>query len=113
MYAQIQNGLIALDKGFTDYIVSPISRLFFFDIVFWDNGQSGEINLPIVVVWLMAGAIYFTLRFRFINLRAFRHAVDCVRGRYTNPDESGEISHFQALSAALSATFQLPSPAFT
>ena len=39
--------------------------------------------------------------------RAFRHALDCVRGRYTQPGDKGEISHFQALSAALSATVGL------
>jgi AGCS family alanine or glycine:cation symporter len=61
----------------------------------------------LVVLWLIIGATFFTLRFRFINLRGFRHAIDCVRGRYTQPSEAGEISHFQALSAALSATVGL------
>ena len=60
-----------------------------------------------MVVWLIFGAAFFTLRFQFVNLRGFRHALDCVRGRYTRPDETGEISHFQALSAALSATVGL------
>ncbi|MFP6641017.1 MAG: alanine/glycine:cation symporter family protein [Myxococcota bacterium] len=85
----------------------PIRTVLFFDLAFWDNGQSGETVLPAVVVWLVAGAVFFTLRFQFINIRGFRHGVDCVRGRYTGPDESGEISHFQALSAALSATVGL------
>ena len=107
MYAQIQNALAALDSMFAAYIVAPISAVLFFDVAFWDNGQPGEIVLPAVVVWLVAGAIYFTLKFRFINFRAFRHAIDCVRGRYTDPNAAGEISHFQALSAALSATVGL------
>jgi AGCS family alanine or glycine:cation symporter len=55
----------------------------------------------------MIGALYLTLRFQFVNLRGFRHAVDCVRGRYSNPADHGEISHFQALAAALSATVGL------
>jgi AGCS family alanine or glycine:cation symporter len=42
-----------------------------------------------------------------VNFRAFRHAIDCVRGRYTHDGDPGEISHFQALSAALSATVGL------
>jgi AGCS family alanine or glycine:cation symporter len=42
-----------------------------------------------------------------VNLRAFRHAIDCVRGLYSRPGDTGEISHFQALSAALSATVGL------
>ncbi|HIF97673.1 MAG TPA: alanine:cation symporter family protein [Myxococcales bacterium] len=107
MYAQIQNALAALDSAFADYIVAPIGSVLFLDVAFWDNGQPGEIVLPAVVVWLVLGAIYFTVQFRFINFRAFGHAIDCVRGRYTDPDEAGEISHFQALSAALSATVGL------
>jgi AGCS family alanine or glycine:cation symporter len=65
------------------------------------------LSLPLVVVWLILGASFFTLRFQFVNFRGFRHAVDCLRGVYTDPDEAGEISHFQALSAALSATVGL------
>ena len=107
MYAQVQNALAALDSLFAAYVVAPISAVLFLDIAFWDNGQPGEIVLPAVVVWLVAGAIYFTLKFRFINFRAFSHAIDCVRGRYTDPNAAGEISHFQALSAALSATVGL------
>ncbi|MCS5637500.1 MAG: alanine:cation symporter family protein, partial [Myxococcota bacterium] len=107
MYAQVQNALAALDSMFAAYVVAPISAVLFLDIAFWDNGQPGEIVLPAVVVWLVSGAIYFTLKFRFINFRAFSHAIDCVRGRYTDPNAAGEISHFQALSAALSATVGL------
>ena len=97
----------ALDAAFTSYIVAPISAVLFFDLAFWDNGQEGEIKLPIVVLWLALGAVFFTFRFQFVNLRAFRHAIDCVRGVYSGPGEKGEISHFQALSAALSATVGL------
>ncbi len=55
----------------------------------------------------MLGALFFTFRFQFVNFRGFRHGIDCVRGRYSEPGDSGEISHFQALSAALSATVGL------
>ena len=96
-----------LDAAFGAFIVEPIGRVIFFDVAFWDNGQPNEVQLPIVVVWLVLGAVFFTLRFQFINFRGFRHAIDCVRGRYTGVGEPGEISHFQALSAALSATVGL------
>ncbi|MBT4624013.1 MAG: alanine glycine permease, partial [Verrucomicrobia bacterium] len=43
----------------------------------------------------------------FINFRGFKHAIDVVRGKYDNPDAEGEVSHFQALSSALSATVGL------
>ena len=62
--------------------------------------------MPAVVAWLIAGALFFTLRFQFVNVRGFRHGIDCVRGVYSNFGEAGEISHFQALSG-LSATVGL------
>jgi AGCS family alanine or glycine:cation symporter len=104
---EAQGILAALDALFTRLVVTPIGAVLFWDVAFWDNGRPGEIQLPIVVLWLVLGALYFTLRFQFVNFRAFRHAVDCVRGRYSRPGDAGEISHFQALSAALSATVGL------
>jgi len=97
-----------LEAFFTGTVVAALESVIFFDVWFWDGGPGQpDVKLPLVVLWLMFGATFFTLRFRFINLRGFRHAIDCVRGRYTRPDEAGEISHFQALSAALSATVGL------
>jgi len=104
MYAYVQGLLGGLNGLFSDYIVAPINAVLFFDLAFWDNGAEAEIVLPAVVVWLIFGAVFFTLRLQFVNFRLFGHAIDCVRGRYTDPSETGEISHFQALSAALSAT---------
>jgi len=96
-----------LERLFAGYLVKPLSAVIFFDVAFWDNASGDAVQIPLVVLWLILGAIFFTLRFQFVNLRAFRHAIDCVRGRYTRPEECGEISHFQALSAALSATVGL------
>ncbi|MEZ5976142.1 MAG: alanine:cation symporter family protein [Planctomycetota bacterium] len=47
------------------------------------------------------------MRMGFVQLRALRHAVAVVRGKYDNPNDEGEVSHFQALTAALSATVGL------
>lgn len=63
--------------------------------------------VPIVVIWLILGGIVFTLTFKFINFRKFKLSLDIVRGRYSDPNESGEVSPFQALTAALSATVGL------
>lgn len=71
--------------------------------LFYDFGT----GMPFVVMWLIAGALFFTLRMGFINLRAFRHAIDVVRGRFDNDKEAGEVTHFQALTSALSATVGL------
>lgn len=95
-----------LDQFVGAQIVGPLAKVLFFDLWFWDDTETG-IKLPLVVAWLMFGAVFFTLRFRFINFRGFRHAIDCVRGRYSRPEDPGELSHFQALSAALSATVGL------
>jgi AGCS family alanine or glycine:cation symporter len=66
-----------------------------------------DVNVPLVVAWLVLGAVYFTLRMGLINLRGFGHAIAVTMGRYDNPDDVGEISHFKALSSALSATVGL------
>ena len=62
---------------------------------------------PFIVLWLVMGALILTLVMKFINFRAFKHALQVVRGKYDNPNETGEVTHFQALSAALSATVGL------
>jgi len=66
-----------------------------------------NMSVPVVVAWLVFGAVFFTLRMQFINLRAFGHAIMVTAGRYDRPEEAGEISHFKALSSALSATVGL------
>jgi AGCS family alanine or glycine:cation symporter len=99
----------AVESAFADWIVAPINDVIFFDLAFWDNSSAAgdAIQLPIVVAWLVLGALFFTFRFQFVNIRGFRHGIDCVRGKYSTPSDVGEISHFQALSAALSATVGL------
>ncbi|MGH7665634.1 MAG: alanine/glycine:cation symporter family protein, partial [Gemmatimonadaceae bacterium] len=58
-------------------------------------------------IWLVIGAIFFTIQMGFINFRGFGHAIALTRGKYDDPTAGGEVSHFQALSAALSATVGL------
>ncbi|MCI5084119.1 MAG: alanine:cation symporter family protein [Saprospiraceae bacterium] len=64
----------------------------------------GGFSIPFVLIWLIFGAIFFTVYMGFVNITAFKHAIDVVRGKYDDPDDSGEVSHFQALTAALSGT---------
>ncbi|MBJ19870.1 MAG: alanine glycine permease [Deltaproteobacteria bacterium] len=97
----------AAEHFFAEWVVAPINDVIFFDLAFWDDRAGNAIQIPIVVAWLILGALFFTFRFQFVNIRGFRHGVDCVRGKYSSPDEPGEITHFQALSAALSATVGL------
>jgi AGCS family alanine or glycine:cation symporter len=71
------------------------------------NGDPHTMSIPFVVVWLVLGALFFTIRMKFINFRAFRHAIHLIKGKYDNPNDKGEVSHFQALATALSATVGL------
>ena len=73
-------------------------------VMFWEIPGLG---MPLVVAWLLFGAVFFTLQMRFVNIRLFRHAIDLVRGKYDDPDSPGEVTHFQALASALSATVGL------
>ena len=61
-------------------------------------------QLPLVVLWLVVGAVFFTFRMGFVNVWGFKHAIELVRGDYANPDDAGEVSHFQALATAVSGT---------
>ena len=88
-----------------DHLVSPIVS-FIHKYVFFDI-PIGEYKIPFVVIWLVVGATIFTIYMSFVNLRGFRHALDVVRGRFDNPNDPGEVSHFQALATALSATIGL------
>jgi AGCS family alanine or glycine:cation symporter len=64
-------------------------------------------GIPVIVAWLAAGAVFFTISLRLFNIWGFAHAVEIVRGKYDNPTELGEVTHFQALSSALSGTVGL------
>ena len=98
---------MTVNDNIDKYLKTPIATVFFFDLVFWDNDSATNISLPIVVIWLIIGAVFFTIRMGFINIRGFGHAIQIVRGKYDNPDDVGEVTHFQALTAALSATVGL------
>ncbi len=64
-------------------------------------------SFPWIVMWLVVGATVFTLYFGFIQFRAIRHSIQLVRGDYSDPNDAGEVSHFQALATALSGTVGL------
>ena len=64
-------------------------------------------GIPLIVLTLLIGAITFTIYFGFINVRGFKHSIEIIKGKYDNPNDIGQISHFQALTSALSATIGL------
>ncbi len=92
-------------QGIDEFInnsVQPITTVFS-SIVFFSVPLLG-VDVPLVVVWLIFAAAFFTVYFRFLNVRGFAHAIRLVRGDYADPDHPGEVSHFQALSTAVSGT---------
>ncbi len=64
-------------------------------------------SFPWIVGWLVIAAVIFTLYFGLVQLRCFGHAIALVRGDYSDPNDAGEVSHFQALTTALSGTVGL------
>jgi AGCS family alanine or glycine:cation symporter len=94
----------------------PFAAIGIYDPVVYDqagnpvlhpNGDPKEQGIPFIVVWLVFGAIFFTIKMRFINFRGVGHAFELLRGKYDDPKNKGEVSHFQALTTALSATVGL------
>jgi AGCS family alanine or glycine:cation symporter len=75
-----------------------VSALVFYEVTLFGYA------FPVVVLWLVIAAIFFTLYFNFLNIRGFRHAIRVVRGDFADPDHTGDVSHFQALSTAVSGT---------
>jgi len=57
-----------------------------------------------LLILLLGGGLFFMFYSRLLPLRYIRHAVNILRGKYDNPDEPGQINHYQALSTALAAT---------
>ena len=66
----------------------------------WDTPEV----FPIMVLLLLATGVFLTLQLRLIQFRRLWHSVLVIAGKYDNPEDAGDVSHFQALSAALSAT---------
>ncbi|MCA9238550.1 MAG: sodium:alanine symporter family protein, partial [Planctomycetales bacterium] len=113
----------SVDTWFGEYLVTPIFKVLFYDLrqlvadvedeapaagaTPLEIARARNKGLPAVVVWLAIGATFLTLRMGFINLRAFWHAVRVTKGDYDNASDEGEVTHFQALSSALSATVGL------
>ncbi len=71
------------------------------------NGDVKTNTIPFIVIWLILGSVFFTLRLKFVNIRGFKHSMDLARGKYDDPNAPGTITHFQAMATAVSATVGL------
>ena len=92
------DALAALIEGFLSPIAGALSSVVFFSVTLYG------VSVPLVVAWLAAGALFFTVYLGFINIRGFWLAVRHVRGDFADPTAKGEISHFRALATAISGT---------
>jgi AGCS family alanine or glycine:cation symporter len=128
LYAQESRGL---DERINDWF-DPYATAWE-TLIFTSIPLGGGMSVPIVLIVLIGGATFFTLYFSFVNIRKFPLAIKVVRGRYDDMEGSdepiktdtvnivegdivdtikiegvhGEVSHFQALTAAVSGTVGL------
>ncbi|MGB5337898.1 MAG: sodium:alanine symporter family protein [Gammaproteobacteria bacterium] len=71
----------------------------------WSGTLSGLLwGNPFTLLALLGTGCYLTLRMGLVQVRGFRHAIDLIGGKYSSHRDVGEVSHFQALATALSAT---------
>jgi AGCS family alanine or glycine:cation symporter len=96
---------LAAEPGRIDSFFGTINA-YLASVIFYDVFP-GEPVMPFIVAWLIVGAVYLTFRFSFVNLRMMGHAFAVLRGKYRTADDKGEVSSFQALTTALSATVGL------
>ena len=92
---------ISVDQTINNAI-TPIAD-FLYKIIFYEISIL-DADLPLIILWLIGGALFFTVYFNFLNLRGFKHAFQLLRGDFSKSDNEGEISYFQALSTAVSGT---------
>lgn len=94
-----------LDEKINDLVKPAVDAMS--NVFFYKPFASIGFEMPLVVLWLVVGATFFTIYMGFINLKGIRHSIQLIRGDYDNPDDKGEVSHFQALVTALSGTVGL------
>ncbi|MGB3187632.1 MAG: alanine/glycine:cation symporter family protein [Ornithinimicrobium sp.] len=97
-------------EGFFATIDSSINSVFepmnetVANIVFW---SPEFFPMPWIVMWLLAAAIIITVYLGFIQVRGISTAFEVIRGKFSSPDDPGEIPHYQALTSAVSGTVGL------
>ncbi|MCT1657139.1 alanine:cation symporter family protein [Brevibacterium luteolum] len=90
---------------FIDGLFAPFAEWLSF-IVFFEIPIFG-VGLPLIVVWLMVGAIFLTVFLRFQPITGLGHSLKVIRGKFTRKTDPGEVSSFQALATELSGTVGL------
>lgn len=94
---EARGGFLGALEAVFQRLVDVLNAVFFYRL-------GGENGMPMIVLWLIAGGLFFTFRLGFINIRAFKHAINVVQGKFDDTEDEGDVSLFQALAAALSGT---------
>ncbi|HLE55681.1 MAG TPA: alanine:cation symporter family protein, partial [Rhodothermia bacterium] len=77
----------------------------FLERIVWSTGITvGGETIPFLVIALLGTGVFLTIRLGFVQLRHLGHGIAVTTGKYDDPDEPGDVPHFQALTTALSAT---------
>ena len=126
--------IFAQEKGIAEKInegFKPVADVWG-GIVFYPINLGGGVEMPLVIIMLLSAGLIFTIIFKFVNFRLFTTSINIVRGKYDDLDHAsshtmsgdstpggdaietirvegneGEVTHFQALTAALSGTVGL------
>ena len=91
-------GLDATINAVVQPLTDAVKSFIFFEVSIFGS------QLPLIILWLISAAVFFTFYLGFLNLRGFKQAFRLLRGDYSKPEHSGDISHFQALATAVSGT---------
>ena len=92
-----------VDQFFSNYLG------WFANAIFYGVKIDDGVTFPLIVGWLFLAAIVFTFYFGFVQFKHIKLSIDIVSGKFSNPKskDAGEVSHFQALTTALSGTVGL------
>ncbi|WP_432484362.1 alanine/glycine:cation symporter family protein [Kineococcus esterisolvens] len=90
----------SVDSVFSD-VAAGLSSVVFYSVTI------GGATFPLIVGWLVLAGLIFTVYFGFIQVRGLKVAVETIRGRFSKESDPGEVTHFQALTSAVSGTVGL------
>ncbi|RAD71337.1 amino acid transporter, partial [Burkholderia multivorans] len=93
-----------IDQAIESFL-GPIAQTFS-SIVFFEL-RIGDLGIPLIVVWLMAAAVFLTIYLRFHPVTGLKYSLGIIRGRFTRKTDPGQVSSFQALATELSGTVGL------
>ncbi|NAZ81854.1 amino acid carrier protein [Kineococcus sp. R8] len=103
--ATAETGALASVEAAIDEVFAPVTEAL--SAVIFYSVSIGGATFPLIVGWLVLAGLVFTVYFGAIQLRGFPVALQVVRGRFSRDSDPGEVTHFQALTSAVSGTVGL------